>query len=289
MNAPSSKRPRGVKGTKSPRRRSAEASLKKGSPAGVGDDTSRGAFPIVGIGASAGGLEAFTELLKALPDDTGMSFVLVQHLDPERESQLSQILARATLLPVHEIAGEERVRPNHVYIISPNTELTLVKGVLKAQSRERTRTPHRPIDSFFESLAQDQRERAVGVVLSGTATDGTLGLEAIKAEGGLTFAQDASAKYDSRSTRTWSARRSRRSPSAHAPCPERRCRPAARLRRSGHRRAPMMALKRSRTAMERTAGPTTERSCCSCATTPAWTSRSTNQPPCSGGSTGAWC
>jgi two-component system CheB/CheR fusion protein len=197
MNAPSSKRPRGVKGTKSPRRRSAEASLKKGSPAGVGDDTSRGAFPIVGIGASAGGLEAFTELLKALPDDTGMSFVLVQHLDPERESQLSQILARATLLPVHEIAGEERVRPNHVYIISPNTELTLVKGVLKAQSRERTRTPHRPIDSFFESLAQDQRERAVGVVLSGTATDGTLGLEAIKAEGGLTFAQDASAKYDS--------------------------------------------------------------------------------------------
>jgi two-component system, chemotaxis family, CheB/CheR fusion protein len=160
-------------------------------------DGSDGPFPIVGVGASAGGLEAFTELLGALPIDTGMGFVLVQHLDPDHESALTQILARATSLPVHEITNDEPVRANHVYIIPPDTNLTIAKGVLRLQPRQRTRVLHRPIDSFFESLAQDQRERAVGVVLSGTANDGTMGLEAIKAEGGITFAQDDSAKYDS--------------------------------------------------------------------------------------------
>ena len=155
------------------------------------------AFPIVGVGASAGGLEAFTQLLEALPIDTGMAFVLVQHLDPDHESALAQILARTTSLPVNEITNDETVRPNHVYIIPRDTHLTIVKGVLMLHPRERSRVAQRPIDSFFESLAQDQRERAVGVVLSGTANDGTMGLEAIKAEGGITFAQDASAKYDS--------------------------------------------------------------------------------------------
>lgn len=161
---------------------------------GVKGDAS---FPIVGIGASAGGLEAFTQLLGALPLDTGMGFVLVQHLDPYHESQLAQILSRATSLPVHEITNDDPVKPNHVYVIPRDTNLTIRGGVLKIQQRELTRAPHRPIDSFFETLAQDRRERAVGVVLSGTASDGTLGLEAIKAEGGITFAQDDSAKHDS--------------------------------------------------------------------------------------------
>ena len=155
------------------------------------------AFPIVGIGASAGGLDAFSQLLAALPADTGMGFVLVQHLDPEHESALTQILARTTSLPVREITNNELVKPNHVYVIPRDKNLSIANGLLMIEPRPRTRVPHRPIDIFFESLAHDRRERAVGVVLSGTATDGTLGLEAIKAEGGITFAQDDSAKHDS--------------------------------------------------------------------------------------------
>ncbi|MEX2119868.1 MAG: chemotaxis protein CheB [Pirellulales bacterium] len=163
-----------------------------------GDARGEGAsFPIVGIGASAGGLEAFTELLKHLPLDTGMGFVLVQHLDPQHESALTQLLSRVTLLPVREVTDKLRMEANQVYIIPPNTSLSIVKGILQLEPREQSRTPHRSIDFFFESLAQDQRERAIGVILSGTATDGTLGLEAIKAEAGITFAQDDSAKYDS--------------------------------------------------------------------------------------------
>ena len=154
-------------------------------------------IPMIGIGASAGGLEAFTQLLKHLPLDTGMGFVLVQHLDPDHESALTQILSRATRLPVCEITDNQPVEANRVYVIPRDTNLSIVKGVLKLERRERTRMPHRPIDSYFEALAQDQRERAIGIVLSGTASDGTLGLEAIKAEGGITFAQDDSAKYDS--------------------------------------------------------------------------------------------
>jgi two-component system CheB/CheR fusion protein len=154
------------------------------------------AFSIVGIGASAGGLEAFTGFLKALPTDTGMAFVLVQHLDPEHESALTEILARATSLRVREIEHGQKVEPNNVYVIPRATNLSIERGVLKIAKRAK-KGLHRPIDAFFESLAADQGDLAIGVVLSGTATDGTLGLEAIKAEGGITFAQDASAKYDS--------------------------------------------------------------------------------------------
>ncbi|MDZ4858121.1 MAG: PAS domain S-box protein [Candidatus Hydrogenedentes bacterium] len=154
-------------------------------------------FPIVGIGASAGGLEAFTQLLKALPLDTGMAFVLVQHLDPVHESALTKILGRVTSLSVREVINNQRVQADHVYVIPPGTNLSIAQGVLMLEPRAGTRTPHRPLDTFFESLAMDQRECAIGVVLSGTASDGTLGLEAIKAEGGITFAQDDSAKYDS--------------------------------------------------------------------------------------------
>jgi two-component system CheB/CheR fusion protein len=156
------------------------------------------AFSIVGVGASAGGLEAFMELLKHLPADSGLGFVLIQHLDPTHESALTQLLGRVTTMPVTEAANGQAVLPNHVYVIPPNAGLVIQQGVLMIQPRQQTGVAHRSIDHFFRSLAQDQHERAIGVVLSGTATDGTLGLEAIKEEGGITFAQDGkSAKYDS--------------------------------------------------------------------------------------------
>jgi two-component system CheB/CheR fusion protein len=154
-------------------------------------------FPIVGVGASAGGLEAFTQLLKHLPPNTGMAFVLVQHLDPSHESELTKLLARATTMPTREVTDKLRVEPNHVYVIPPNVTMAISRGVLKLEPRPDERKPLHSIDFFLESLAQDRHESAIGVILSGTATDGTLGLEAIKAEGGITFAQDDSARYDS--------------------------------------------------------------------------------------------
>jgi len=154
-------------------------------------------FPVVGIGASAGGLEAFTKLLKHLPNDTGMAFVLVQHLDPTHQSALTEILSRATAMPVTEVRDGMRVEPNHVYVIPPNTNLAILHHRLSLMPRDEKQGLHLPIDYFLRSLAEDRRGRAVGVILSGTASDGTMGLKAIKAEGGVTFAQDEeSAKYD---------------------------------------------------------------------------------------------
>lgn len=152
---------------------------------------------IVGVGASAGGLEAFSLLLKNLPIDTGMGLVLVQHLDPQHDSVLTHLLAQTTRMPVIEVTNKLRVEANHVYVIPPNTNMSIVKGVLQLQKRESGRGPHHSINHFLESLAHDQSEHAIGVILSGTAIDGTVGLEAIKAEGGITFAQDKTAKYDS--------------------------------------------------------------------------------------------
>src|SRR6266404_3785820 len=155
------------------------------------------AFPIVGVGASAGGLEAFREFLAHLPDDTGMALVLVQHLDPKHESMLAELLSRSTELPVSEVEDGMPVAPNHIYVIPRNSEMTIHDGVLQLDPRAEGRSQHYSIDKFLRSLAEDQTNRAIGIILSGTATDGTLGLEAIKAEGGITFAQSAaSAKYD---------------------------------------------------------------------------------------------
>jgi two-component system, chemotaxis family, CheB/CheR fusion protein len=154
-------------------------------------------FPIVGVGASAGGLEAFTQLLRKLPVDTGFGFVLVQHLDPQHASALTEILGRATTMPVFEAVNNCRVKANHVYVIPPDTTLGISRGILKVRPRSSSPLAPRSIDAFLEALAKDQEERAIGIVLSGAATDGTLGLEAIKAAGGVTFAQDASARYGS--------------------------------------------------------------------------------------------
>jgi hypothetical protein len=152
---------------------------------------------VVGIGASAGGLEAFRLLLKSLPPDTGLAFVLVQHLDPGHESMLTSLLSKATQMPVAEVKEGMRAEPNHVYIIPPNTTMGILNGDLHLTARREPGSRHMPIDYFLRSLADDQGSGAIGVILSGAATDGTLGLKAIKAEGGITFAQDEkTAKYD---------------------------------------------------------------------------------------------
>lgn len=154
-------------------------------------------FPIVGIGASAGGLEAFEVFFKACPADTGMAFVLVSHLSPDHHSLLTEILQRNTRMPVAQAADQDRVAPNHVYIIPPRHEMTILNGVLQLSQANTGRGLHLPIDGFFRSLADDQAERAIGIVLSGTASDGTLGLRAILAAGGVCMVQTpATAKFD---------------------------------------------------------------------------------------------
>lgn len=152
-------------------------------------------FPVVGIGASAGGLEAFTELLSHLPTDTGMAFVLTQHLSPDRKSFLTEILARTTSMPVTEVQDGMVVKPNHVYVIPPNAMMTISQGVLKLSPRQKIRGQALTVDTFLSSLAVDRGSQAIGVILSGGDADGTRGLEVIKGYGGITFAQcEASAK-----------------------------------------------------------------------------------------------
>ncbi len=156
--------------------------------------TSLSHLQVVGIGASAGGLEAIARLLAALPDDTGLAFVVVQHLSADHASALPEILGRATRIPVMEIRGEVQLEADRIYVIPPGHGLTIKDRVLGLVPRPAGL--HHPIDQFFRSLAADQQQQAIGVVLSGTGNDGTLGLEAIKAGGGLTFAQDATAQYE---------------------------------------------------------------------------------------------
>src|SRR5919202_5190566 len=155
-------------------------------------------FPVVGIGASAGGLEAFTELLNSLPTDTCMAFVMIEHMPPKSESMLNLILGRATQMPVHEVLDGMAVAPNQVYVIPPNASLTIAQGVLKLKPRPRANTPFMSVDTFLLSLAEDRGNKAIGVILSGADSDGARGLEAIKAAGGVTFAQcQESAQVDS--------------------------------------------------------------------------------------------
>ena len=151
---------------------------------------------IVGVGASAGGLEAFTELLSHLPDDTGMAFVLIQHLDPKHDSHLTELLSKESKMPVSEVTAGTRIEANHVYVISPRCNLGIASGVLRTPPRPASGC-NMPVDAFLRELAADRGSKSLGVVLSGTASDGTLGLQAIKAAGGITFAQDVrTARFD---------------------------------------------------------------------------------------------
>jgi two-component system CheB/CheR fusion protein len=166
----------------------ATASVKKTSP---------GSFPIVAIGASAGGLEAFSNLLRALPPEPGVALVFIPHLDPTHESAMVELLSRITNLSVFQAEEGMRVARNSVYVLPPNWDMTIRDGVLHLVKREAGPGHHMPIDNFFSSLAKDQKSNAIGVILSGTANDGTIGMSAIKRDGGTTFAQNLeSAKYD---------------------------------------------------------------------------------------------
>jgi len=166
---------------KNARHRAAPRSLKPSKPQPL--------FPIVGVGASAGGLDAFRQLLPPLSAEPGVALVLVPHLEPHHQSHLAELLARVTPMPIAEVTDGMRVEPNRVYVLPPAFFIAIEDGVLRLTPRA---TKRLPIDSFLRSLGASHRERAVGVVLSGTGTDGTLGLEAVRAAGGLTFAQEPS-------------------------------------------------------------------------------------------------
>ena len=157
---------------------------------------SRSHFPVVAIGASAGGLEAMMELLKYLPPDTGMAFIYVQHLSPDHKSMLTEILSKKTKMKVQEIDDMDKIKPDNVFVIPYNKGIEVTDGRIKLIPRSESSTAI-SIDILFSSLAQAQKERVIGIVLSGSASDGTIGIKDIKHEGGLTFAQDDTAKFTS--------------------------------------------------------------------------------------------
>ncbi|NTU93463.1 MAG: chemotaxis protein CheB [Chlorobiaceae bacterium] len=154
--------------------------------------------PVVGIGASAGGLEAIEMFLKHVPVASGMAFVIVQHLDPARKGFMVELLQRVTPMPVVQVVDNTRIEADHVYVIPPNKDMSLLKGLLNLIDPVKPHGLRLPIDFFFRSLAEDLQQYSIGVILSGMGSDGTLGLRAIKEKGGGVFVQDpSSAKYDS--------------------------------------------------------------------------------------------
>lgn len=161
------------------------------------NETELRAFPVVGIGASAGGLEAISELMSEIPAVSGMAFLVAQHLDPSRHSLLPEILAKRVAMPVLEAAEGMAIELNHLYTIPANKRMFVVDRRIRLQPRDESLSPPMPIDDLLDSLAHDQGSDAIGVILSGSGSDGALGLKAVQAEGGITFAQDASALFNS--------------------------------------------------------------------------------------------
>jgi len=147
-------------------------------------------FPIVGIGASAGGLDAFKKFFSTLPAESGMAFVLIQHLDPTRDSLTAELVGTYTRMRVVQAEDGMRVEANRVYVIPPNAYLSIHERTLQLSAPTAPRSLRMAVDFFLRSLAADQHENAIGVILSGTGTDGTLGLKEIKAGGGMTMVQD---------------------------------------------------------------------------------------------------
>ena len=158
-------------------------------------DKPKNKFPIVAIGASAGGLEAIVEILRNLSPNTGMAFIYIQHLDPNRKSMLTTILGNVTKMKVTEATHKLKMLPNNIYVIPPNQDMLVNDHYLLLNKRPVLRVPHMPIDKFFISLAERQKEDSIAVLLSGTAHDGTFGLKSVKAAGGITIAQDETAKF----------------------------------------------------------------------------------------------
>jgi len=157
----------------------------------------RHGFPIIGVGASAGGLEAFESFFKAMPIDSGMAFVVVAHLDPSHVSILPELLQKSTRMKVNQVKDGHKVAPNQIYVIPPNHNMSILRGVLQLMDLPSPRTSNLPIDNFFRDLAKDQGANAGCIIMSGTGSDGTLGVRAIKGEIGLVMVQsEESAKYD---------------------------------------------------------------------------------------------
>jgi len=160
--------------------------------------STRAAFPIVGLGASAGGLEALSELIAKLPADCDMAFLVVQHLDPQRPSLLTNILAKHSALAVEEAVDGVEVLPGHIYVIPPNTSMSIANSHLLLTSRNVLVGAPLPIDDLLISLAKDQGANGIGVILSGSGSDGAVGMQALHEAGGVTFAQsELSAKFPS--------------------------------------------------------------------------------------------
>jgi two-component system CheB/CheR fusion protein len=180
-------------------RQSDRGAPKPGStPRVKGRRSASSSFPVVGIGASAGGLEALVQFFEHLPADSGMAFVIVQHLDPTQKGMMPELLQRTTAMKVMQVKDRTRVGPNCVYVIAPNSDMSLLHGTLHLLAPVAPRGLRLPIDFFFRSLAEDQHERSVGIILSGMGSDGTLGLRAIKDRAGVALVQDpATAKFDS--------------------------------------------------------------------------------------------
>jgi two-component system, chemotaxis family, CheB/CheR fusion protein len=147
-------------------------------------------FPIVGIGASAGGLDAFKKFFGAMPADGGVAFVLIQHLDPTRPSITAELVGACTAMPVEQVEDETRVQANHIYVIPPNKYLSIRERTLRLSAPAAPSSLRMAIDFFLQSLAEDQQENAIGIILSGTGTDGTIGMKEIKARGGMMMVQD---------------------------------------------------------------------------------------------------
>src|SRR5262249_24918141 len=141
-------------------------------------------FPVVGIGASAGGLEALEQFLRNVPERSGMAYVVIQHLDPTRKGMIVELLQRTARMPLVQVKDRQRVGPDHVYVIPPGENLSILHGRLHLLPQAAPRGLNLPIDFFFRSLAEDQQERSIGVVLSGMGSDGTLGLRAIREKAG---------------------------------------------------------------------------------------------------------
>ena len=152
------------------------ANKNRPSPEVSRSEKERDSFPMVGIGASAGGFESISNLLKNLRPDTGLAFVVIQHLGPDSRSTLANLLAKMTLMPVLEIRDRIPVEPNRVYVLTPNYDVLLEDRMLRLVRRPSSERVHMPIDHFFQSLAEQEKDRAIGVVLSGSGTDGTLGI-----------------------------------------------------------------------------------------------------------------
>ena len=170
--------------------------VRKGAPPKL-TEKDKDSFYIVGVGASAGGLEAFEKFFKNMPDDSGMAFVLVPHLDPGHISLMPELIQKRSKMEVIQAKDGMRVEPNNIYVVPPNNELAFLNGTLQLFELRQAHGPRMPIDYFFRTMAEDLGERAICVILSGMGTDGTLGLRAIKGELGMAMVQSAaSAKYD---------------------------------------------------------------------------------------------